>query len=148
MWRSQAEAGLSGNQDKSSSPRMEEAEIRGQNSWTEFVYPGEEKRIPQMTMGKLNTDLKKEKTQNYIQRNIISLEFFSSWNTLATAFCILKKKIVCLNLKILDEGAHCQDLFKKHKICFNISGLSNVFQLKAYSLKVQYQKIIRCKWIY
>lgn len=91
MWRSQAEVGLSGNQGKSSSPRMEEAEIRGQNSWTEFVYPGEEKRIPQMTMGKLNTDLKKEKTQNYIQWNIISLEFFSSWNTLATAFCILKK---------------------------------------------------------
>lgn len=44
MWRSQEEVGLSENQGMSSSPRMVEAEIGGQNLWIGFVCPGKAKK--------------------------------------------------------------------------------------------------------
>lgn len=56
MWRFQEEVGLSENQGTSSNPTTEEAATMGQNSWIEFVSPGEEKRMPQITIRKLYTD--------------------------------------------------------------------------------------------
>lgn len=97
MWHSQGEVELSENQGMSSSPRIVEAGIMGQNLWIVFVYPEKIKRID--TDYKLHTQVHTYST--------------SVW--LLSSINILVKHISALIQKGSDKVTNSMDLFKKDK---------------------------------